>query len=105
MDSLNLWDNIEDKNNIDQISDEVLFGIVLKVKLLDNIAEKARKNITEYDESENYRYTRYDYKKNITSDFKGNYKFEFDNILPDMENDFLKDIDCCQSIRNNIKLI
>ena len=105
MDSLNLWDNIEDKNNIDQISDEVLFGIVLKVKLLDNIAEKARKNITEYDESENYRYARYDYKKNITSDFKGNYKFEFDNILPDMENDFLKDIDCCQSIRNNIKII
>ena len=105
MDSLNLWDNIEDKNNIDQISDEVLFGIVLKVKLLDNIAEKARKNITEYDESENYRYARYDYKKNITSDFKGNYKFEFDNILPDIENDFLKDIDCCQSIRNNIKLI
>ncbi len=77
MDSLNLWDNIEDKNNIDQISDEVLFGIVLKLKLLDNIAEKARKNITEYDESENYRYARYDYKKNITSDFKGNYKFEF----------------------------
>ena len=105
MDSLNLWDNIEDKNNIDQISDEVLFGIVLKLKLLDNIAEKARKNITEYDESENYRYARYDYKKNITSDFKGNYKFEFDNILPDIENDFLKDIDCCQSIRNNIKLI
>ena len=105
MDSLNLWENIEDKNNIDQISDEVLFGIVLKVKLLDNIAEKARKNITEYDESENYRYARYDYKKNITSDFKRNYKFEFDNILPDMENDFLKDIDCCQSIRNNIKLI
>lgn len=105
MDSLNLWDNIEDKNNIDQISDEVLFGIVLKVKLLDNIAEKARKNITEYDESENYRYARYDYKKNITSDFKENYKFEFDNILPDIENDFLKDIDCCQSIRNNIKLI
>lgn len=105
MDSLNLWDNIEDKNNIDQISDEVLFGIVLKLKLLDNIAEKARKNITEYDESENYRYARYDYKKNITSDFKENYKFEFDNILPDIENDFLKDIDCCQSIRNNIKLI
>ena len=105
MDSLNLWDNIEDKNNIDQISDEVLFGIVLKVKLLDNIAERARKNITEYDESENYIYARYDYKKNITSDFKANYKFEFDNILPDIENDFLKDIDCCQSIRNNIKLI
>lgn len=105
MDSLNLWDNIEDKNNINQISDEVLFGIVLKLKLLDNIAEKARKNITEYDESENYRYARYDYKKNITSDFKENYKFEFDNILPDIENDFLKDIDCCQSIRNNIKLI
>lgn len=63
MDSLNLWDNIEDKNNIDQISDEVLFGIVLKVKLLDNIAEKARKNITEYNESENYIYARYDYKK------------------------------------------
>ena len=73
MDSLNLWDNIENKNNIDQISDEVLFGIVLKLKLLDNIAEKARKNITEYDESENYRYARYDYKKNITSDFKENY--------------------------------
>ena len=105
MDSLNLWDNIEDKNNIDQISDEVLFGIVLKVKLLYNIAEKARKDIDEYKESENYRYARYDYEKNITGDFKGNYKFTFDNILPDSNNDFLKDIDCCQLIRNNIKII
>ena len=105
VDSLNLWDNIEDENNINQISDEILLGTVLKMKLLDNVAEKARKDIDEYKESENYRYARYDYEKNITGDFKGNYKFTFDNILPDSNNDFLKDIDCCQLIRNNIKII
>ena len=105
VDSLNLWDNIEDENNINQISDEILLGTVLKMKLLDNVAEKARKDVDEYKESENYRYARYDYEKNITGDFKGGYKFTFDNILPDSNNDFLKDIDCCQLIRNNIKII
>ena len=75
------------------------------MKLLDSVAEKARKDVDEYKESENYRYARYDYEKNITSDFKENYKFTFDNILPDSNNDFLKDIDCCQLIRNNIKII
>ena len=105
VDSLNLWDNIEDENNINQISDEILLGTVLKMKFLDNVAEKARKDVDEYKESENYRYACYDYEKNITGDFKGNYKFTFDNILPDSNNDFLKDIDCCQLIRNNIKII
>lgn len=104
-DNLDLWQMLEEKGNIDSISDEELIKIIFKLNFLDNVSEKIRKNLSKNNSEKIRKFVYFDYENEMPKDFQQTYEELFSKLLPECNNNLEDDLDCCHSIRNNIKII
>lgn len=104
-DNLELWKMLEENTDIDSISNEKIIKTIFKMRFLDNISAKIRKSLTDLTNGENCKFAYFNYEKEMPKKFEEQYKKFFDGLLPECDNNLDNDLNCCQSIRNNINII